>query len=442
MKKNLLFLFACVVLASSLQAQNAEDSYKKAKRAYNVFVNSTEITSNGDKLEDAKKAIDEAITYPENQNLPEVWIKRGLIYNGTWELSRSLAAVGKVYKTDPKGAIEAYNAFNKAISLATKKGDVKDALEGLAETQDFLNTNGVLKYDLKDYAGAYYDFKAAIDAHDLLKSKGAESKLDGADRLKNQYTSVLTCAYLGKIMKEAQPVIEKMYSMKKDSLDSPLVYESLYTLKAETDKDAALKILEEGRAKYPEETSLLFAEINHYLKSEKLDILIDKLKLGIQKEPENMALYLTLGNVYDKLGSDAMDKGDKVKSKEYNDLAISYYQQVLDKDPLNFDGLYSLGTIHYNHAAAQIKELNELANDLSKEGERKYQAKQAEIDASFKESLPYFQKAESLNPNDKNTLIALKEIYIKIGDINTSNEFKKRLETVEGGGQNKSYFNK
>jgi hypothetical protein len=60
----------------------------------------------------------------------------------------------------------------------------------------------------------------------------------------------------------------------------------------------------------------------------------------------------------------------------------------------------------------------------------------------FKTALPYFKIAEKLNPNDTNTLIALKEIFARDNDFEKSGEFKKRLETVQGGGKNESsYFN-
>jgi hypothetical protein len=55
----------------------------------------------------------------------------------------------------------------------------------------------------------------------------------------------------------------------------------------------------------------------------------------------------------------------------------------------------------------------------------------------FDQALPYFQKAESLDPNDTNTLIALNEIYARKED-ELSLEFKKRLDTVRSGGKNAS----
>ena len=88
------------------------------------------------------------------------------------------------------------------------------------------------------------------------------------------------------------------------------------------------------------------------------------------------------------------------------------------------------------------KELQEIGKlPLTKENDRKYAEKEKEVNAMFERALPYFQKAESINPNDQNTLIALKEIFARKNDLEKSSDFKKRLETVQGGGKNPtSYF--
>ena len=72
---------------------------------------------------------------------------------------------------------------------------------------------------------------------------------------------------------------------------------------------------------------------------------------------------------------------------------------------------------------------------------KKYDAKKLEVDQIFDKALPYFQKAERVNPSDRNTLIALKEIYARKNKMDIADEFTRRLETVESGGTvNSSYF--
>ena len=196
-----------------------------------------------------------------------------------------------------------------------------------------------------------------------------------------------------------------------------------------------MKILTEGRAKHPDDSGLLFAEINVYLKKGKLDELTDRLKQAIVKEPTNIGLYVTLGNVYDNLYQTATKDKDDAKAKEYFELAKSYYTQATEKDPKNVDAVYSLGALYYNKAAVRTQEMNAMPDDFSSAGLKKLQAMKDEVMALFDQALPYFQKAESLDPNDMNTLIALNEIYARKED-ELSTEFKKRLDTVKEGGKN------
>ncbi len=71
---------------------------------------------------------------------------------------------------------------------------------------------------------------------------------------------------------------------------------------------------------------------------------------------------------------------------------------------------------------------------------KKYQAVQKDIMALFDEALPHFKKAESINPNDMNTLIALSEIFARKEDVENATELKKRLDVLKGGGKNESSF--
>jgi hypothetical protein len=325
-------------------------------------------------------------------------------------------------------------------------------LKGLRDVQNNLNSAGSDYYDLRDkdkeaIPKAYQLFKASLDVHDLLKANKQESLLDANDGVKKQYMLVgQFAAYAGKEAKEESGAIyDKILQLHtdKDSVSLSFVYAALYDLKSASDPAAALKALEEGRKKYPNDNQLLFTEINHYLKAGKLEILIDKLKEGIKKEPNNPSIVFTLGNVYDQLSKKASTDGDEAKAKAYEAEAMTYYNKTLDMDSKNVDAIYSIGANFYNKAAELTKELQKLGSDMSKAGMKKYDEKEKEVLAAFDKALPYFQRAESVNPNDQNTLIALKEIFARKNDLKTSGEFKKRLQIVQDGGKNdKPYFAK
>lgn len=184
----------------------------------------------------------------------------------------------------------------------------------------------------------------------------------------------------------------------------------------------------------------MFAEINSYLKKGKLDELTDRLKQAIKQEPGNVGLYVTLGNVYDNLYQTMSKEKNDAKATEYFNEAKNYYEQATAKDPSNVDAVYSVGALYYNKAAIRTQEMNALPEDFSSAGLKKLKTLRDEVMLLFDQSLPYFQKAEGINPNDANTLIALNEIYARKEEEVLSAEFKKRLEVVKGGGKNPAAY--
>ncbi|HMG14770.1 MAG TPA: hypothetical protein VK590_04960 [Saprospiraceae bacterium] len=439
--KKIFFVLAaicCVTAFSFSQDIEPEKSYKKASKDYGTY--NLDPVSNSAKLDEAKKLIDIAVVTAPINTEAKTWILKGQIYN---EISardlRSKLLNPKFELTCLPCAWDGYQAFMKSFTLTPKNWEVKDALKGLYENMGYLSNYGVKMYEDLKYKEAYEAFNAMLEVHEKLKTNGEKSILDKSEDYNNQLYITGLSALNANMNDKAGVMFEKLYKM---NYDKPAIYEALYKINADKDLNGAYQYLEAGRTKYPDDVSLLFAEINHYLKLNKLDQLIDKLKIAIQKEPNNVSLYTTMGNVYDNLYQKEIEAGNTAKAKEDFDNAESYYKQSLEKDPKNFDANYSLGTLFYNKAASVTKQLNALADDMSKDGQKKYEAKKAEMTALFEQALPYFQKGENLEPNDKNTLIALKEISARMSDRTKSGEYKKRLEVIEKGGKNETPFNK
>ncbi|HQW55985.1 MAG TPA: hypothetical protein PK076_07650, partial [Saprospiraceae bacterium] len=213
---------------------------------------------------------------------------------------------------------------------------------------------------------------------------------------------------------------------------SAVIYDGLYRANIKDDPEAAAKYLAEGRAAFPDDNNLLFSQINLSLSEGKLDALISDLQLAMEKEPENVSVINTLGNVYDKLYQGAIEKNDTLTAVGYYDNAIKHYEMALKKDPNNSFALYSLGTIFYNKAAAYIKDMNALGDDMSSAGLKKYNFFQSKTNEMFDRALPYFIKSEQVDPKDKNTLIALKEIYARKNELEKSKEYKTKIEQLGG----------
>jgi tetratricopeptide (TPR) repeat protein len=440
--KKMLFVVLSLLFATGLTfGQDAKKAEKDAERGLSAF---NLDQSKSEKLTEAIDASDIAIKDAEIGALAKTWITRGQIFNAALVRNAVIKQLEPGATFEFKGletaSLKSLEAFKKALSLAEKKFETKDAITGLSEVQPYLTNSGVGAFEEQNFGLAYMHFKAGLDLHQLLLDNGAASIIttdDDYDYL--VYLSGLA-AMSANMMAEAEEHYGALYSKK---YDNGIVYEAMYKIYSEKEGiESAYRFLQEGRKAFPDDVSLLFAEINHYLKIEALDKLIENLKEAIAKEPSNISLYTTTGSVFDNLYQRSYkdESGDRVKGDEYFQQALSYYNQALELDPTYTDAIYSIGVLFYNHAAFLAQELNVLADDMSKEGLKKYDQKKEELLAQFDKALPWFIKAEQTEPNDLNVLIALKEIYAKKDELELSTEFKNRLETVQGGGSVTSYF--
>ncbi|HMQ50016.1 MAG TPA: tetratricopeptide repeat protein [Saprospiraceae bacterium] len=436
--KKLLFGILSLFLVASLSAQDGKKAYRKATTALGAFY--LDQINNKGKLQEAYDAINEALADAEVAAEAKSWVSKGEIYNeisNQMVLARQLGSGNEGLPAVENPAIEAAEALTKAYNMAEKKYEKSDALKALRVTQGNLSNLGIFAYEDQNFDAAYANFDQVIKSHTLMKEGKEASALDVEDDYNNQlYITGLAALNAGKVA-EATAYFQQLYDIK---YDKPAIYEALYKAKMEGDAANAYTYLEEGRKRYPDDVSLLFAEINHFLRENKLDELIGKIQKAIEKEPDNVSLYSTLGNVYDNLYQKELSAGNEAAAQGHFDNAMKYYNSAIEKDPKYADALYSLGALFYNKAAVMTTQLNKLADDYSKEGIKKYEALKASIFLEFDKALPYFQKAEALAPNDVNTLIALKEIYARKDDLEKSNEFKTRLDNAQNGIENKPYF--
>lgn len=441
MKKTLA---ALVAFSLSFHLASAQDDPAKLAKSAGKALTSYNIdpANNGAKLEEARTKIEEALKSPEIQATASAWLTKGDVYNTMLQNDLSKQLVNKdAPLTGDNNALEAFTAYKSAINAADiKKYQKGDALKGIGEVQGSLINIGVNKYESGDYAKAYKSFNAALESHELLKTGEKKSLLDDAAQYDNQVYITGLAAMLANDTENATKHYMTLY---KKGTDKPDVYSGLYKAKlAMKDTSGADVFLKEGRKKFPEDAALLFDEINAYLVKGKLDELTTSLKAAIAKEPNNVALYVTLGNVYDNLYQRENAAKNEVKGKEYADQALNYYQQAVKVDPKNVDAHYAMGALYYNKAALLTQELNAMPEDFSAAGMKKYNEAKGKIDKLFDEALPHFKKAESLDPNDTNTLIALSEIFARKDDADMMKEFKGRLEVVKGGGKNPASYYK
>lgn len=425
MKKviSLAFLFLMTIQMTIAQDDPGKD-LKKATRLLGSY--SLDPSSNKADLMEAQSLIDGVVASGEFSQNSKAWTTKGKIYNEIALADFKMLTLNPEHQpTDVTAAVEAFKAFQKGLEYAEKGYEKKDALGGMSETATYLNSLGLVQYQSNNFELAYDHFASVLAIDKLLDENGMKKALATDDDYNNQLYIAGLSALNGEDLGAAKDMFE---ALKERNYDKPVVYEGLFKVYAESDPEMAGKILDEGRAKFPDDTGLLFAQINYFLQKGEMDQLISRLEQALEKEPNNASIYSTLGSVYDNLYQQS-DIHSEEAAALFNKAKMNY-EKALEVKPGDFSATYSIGALYYNKAAKVVEEMNELANDLSKEGMKKYDMKKLEMEKLFDEALPYFKEAESMDPNDKNTIIALKEIYARKGDIEKSNEYKAKLDNM------------
>src|SRR5690606_27726597 len=179
----------------------------------------------------------------------------------------------------------------------------------------------------------------------------------------------------------------------------PGLYQELsriYLSKADT--ATALKTIEEGRAKHPDNLPLIFDELNVYLNRGQVASQISKIETAIAKDPQNKTLHFVSGIAY--------------SANKESEKAEAAYKKALEIDPNYTDAIYNLSVIHIDKANNYINEANKLPSN--KASDAKYNALRAKFDEELKKALPLLEKARELNPKDVNVITTLREVYTKL----------------------------
>lgn len=441
MKKTFLFILTFLVVgAGSIQAQDKKAIKKLIKTSSKALKKYKADTANASKLEESQQAIEKAMKMEGAENMPETWAAKASIYQfiaqdelstrQKKEVEAQLAAGGDAAAMtpiqytfeSPEAPKLAYEALSKAFELTEKKSGKSKIIKELEIVSRQLNDIGLYSYENKDYKSAYKLFNALVSSNEMVESNGGKPLLDDPEKIENMTFYAGLSAQYGGMADESLVVFKKLHAQGSKKIE---VYDALFKANIEKDEAAALKYLEEGRAIDPENINLLFSEINFYLKKGQYDVLEGKLKEAMDKEPDNASLRAVMGNVYNDFYK---KEKDTEKADQYFSKAEDYYKQALEINDKSFEALYSLGELNYNRAAALVLKYNDLPLNAS---QREADTLKSDYQNAFEKALPYFLKADDINPKDFNTVLALKEIYAKKDDFETSNKYKARLEEMK-----------
>ncbi len=412
MKKTLV-LAALVLISAGCFAQKAN-----VKKAKNLALQESPDFSG------ARAAINEALQNDETKDLADTWYTAGLI--GYQELSKENEKTYLGQMRDEKRAgeavVESFDYWMQAANLAGQKVLDKKGNEVLADKKtyallqkkvlEYYKNQELVKYgiylnDQRDFATAYNVFQRHLSIPELPLMQDEKLQKDmPKDTIYDQYkyyTAIF--AIQAEMHPEAIAVLEEM---KDGNYEAITVNQFLYQEYVNV-KDTAnyVRVLQDAVARFPQEPWFLQNLINHYIFSGQEQEAINYLDQAIAREPNVAQYHLIKGNLNEN-------------QKNY-EAALADFDRALAIEPTMADAEAGKGRVYYNQAVKMNEDAALIADA------KEYKKALEEMNAMFRQSLPFFEKAHELAPDNRDYMITLRGLYYRFDMTDKYNSINEEL---------------
>ena len=320
---------------------------------------------------------------------------------------------------------ESYNYWLKADELAQvpvldKKGNqvpTDPKMRGKISKMmlEYYKNQELVKYGVhlnesRDFEGAFKAFKMHISIPDLEMMQGEklqkEMPRDSFYTQYKYYTAIF--AIQAELHEEAIPLLEELKTGDHDAIAvNQFLYQEYVAIK---DTAKFVATLQDAIARFPQEPWFLQNLINYYIFSGQEKTAIEYLETAIAREPNVVQYHLIKGNLDENQGN--------------YDVALEDFDRAIALDPTMADAVAGKGRVYYNQAV-KLNEAAALIND-----NKEYKKALEEMNAVFKKSLPFFEKAHELAPEDRSYMQTLKGLYYRFGMDDKYEEISEKLNNL------------
>jgi tetratricopeptide (TPR) repeat protein len=349
-------------------------------------------------LDKAKESIDQALINPKSISWTNTYFVKGKLCQAIYNADNPKY---NAFYTDPLA--EAYTAYEKSMELDPKGGSKKKIIAGMVYNSLAMElySQGSKKFEANDYEGALKAFAVQI--------KITESDIFAGGIDTGMYFNAGLAAQNAKKYEEAIKYYNKCGELKYLGINPYFrIYESILgqgdTIKAEA-------YLLDLPNKFPGDNTVNFQLADLYLKSNKPDDALVYLGRAKKADPDNYSLWFATGITY-------------LNQNKFDDAITELTRAIEIKSDLA-ETHYACGAAYINKAAEMFIKANDIM-DVNK-----YEAAINQANAVYAKALPYMQKAYQLNPNDKYTMLSLKELFYRLKMTNEYNDIKAKLDALE-----------
>jgi len=403
MKKIIFLLSALLLIGGSSFAQKKNVAKAKSK-----------ILAEQPDIKGAKDAILLAIKDSTTRNDATTWFVAGDVFNAIYTEQQKIEWTQKkgdkaLMASSAESALKYYLTADSLDKLPNAKGKITPkyhakVVEKVKALQRCFTEGGSFYYEQKDFKNALRFFNTYVNYQNIPQMQGLGLEKDTLIPLITYYCGL--CATQAEL--PAQAV--KYYEVVKDKMDSKWIYARLSDDYSQL-KDTVnmLRLFKAGAQKFPEESYYVRSLINYYINQNKMDEALSWINAAIDLDQKSAVLW----NV----------KGRIMESKNIEE-AKACYQKSIDLDPNFAEALGNLGRIYYNKAVEELDRINAIRDD------KKYKAEKLKLKTTFETPRPYFEKAYSINPNERDYVIALRGIYYNLGMDAQYQEMDKKLKAM------------